>query len=347
MPRHARGFSMGFKMTSQAQRDFNAIPILDVSALRSGGDAGISAVAAELKDYLENVGFLYIKGHSVPRQSVEAVREAGKRFHALPLDEKLKLKMDRNFRGYIPINTSTIVTSSVAKVTKPNQSESLMIMHEVAADDPAVLAGKPLQGPNQWPEESALPDFRTTIEAYVEQMSQLGRQMLEAITIALGMPRGALGPHFEKPTTFLRLLHYPTQPEEDGLFGSAPHTDYGFITLLAQDEVGGLEVKNKAGDWIAAPPIPDTFVMNVGDILARWSNDRFVSTPHRVINRSGRERYSQPFFFDPHMDTLIEVLPTCVPPGKTPKYEPVVYGDYLMERIDKNYQARGKPASAA
>ena len=103
--------------------------------------------------------------------------------------------------------------------------------------------------------------------------------------------------HFAKPTTFLRLLRYPPQRQEDGLFGSAPHTDYGFITLLAQDEVGGLEIRNKAGEWIAAPPIPDTFVMNVGDILARWSNDRFVSTPHRVINRSGRERYSQPFFF--------------------------------------------------
>ena len=115
----------------------------------------------------------------------------------------------------------------------------------------------------------------------------------------------------------------------------------------AQDDVGGLEVKNKAGDWIAAPPIADTFVMNVGDILARWSNDRFVSTPHRVINRSGRERYSQPFFFDPNMETNIEVLPSCISPGGKAKYEPVVYGDYLMERIDKNYQGRKKSAPAA
>ncbi len=333
-------------MTTQ-HRDFNAIPILDVSKLRDGSLAGVTSVAAELRDYLENVGFLYIKGHDVPRQSVEAVREAGKRFHALPLEEKLKIKMDKNFRGYIPINTSTIVTSSVAKVTKPNQSESLMLMHEVAADDPAALAEKPLQGPNQWPDEAAVPGFRATIETYVAQMNALGRQMLDAITLALGMPRGSIAPHFEKPTTFLRLLHYPTQREEDGLFGSAPHTDYGFITLLAQDDVGGLEVKNKAGDWIAAPPIADTFVMNVGDILARWSNDRFVSTPHRVINRSGRERYSQPFFFDPNMETNIEVLPSCISPGGKAKYEPVVYGDYLMERIDKNYQGRKKSAPAA
>ncbi len=334
-------------MTTFQQRDFDAIPILDVSKFRHGGTAGLEAIAEELRGYLEHVGFLYIKGHGVPRHSVEAVREAGRRFHALPREEKLKIKLDRNFRGYIPINTSTIVTSSVAKVTKPNQSESLMLMHEVAADDPAATAGKPLQGPNQWPDESLVPGFRATIETYVTQMTALARNMLDAITLALGMPRGAIATPFDKPTTFLRLLHYPTQPEEDGLFGSAPHTDYGFITLLAQDGVGGLEVKNKAGEWIAAPPIADTFVMNVGDILARWSNGRFVSTPHRVINRSGRERYSQPFFFDPNMETSIEVLSSCVAPGQQPNYAPVIYGDYLMERIDKNYQARSQSAPAA
>lgn len=332
-------------MPTSSKGDFDAIPILDVSAFRNGGGSGVKSVAGELRGYLENVGFLYIKGHHVPRASIEAVRAEARRFHGLPLDEKMKLKMDRNFRGYIPINTSTIVTSSVAKVTKPNQSESLMLMHEVAADDPDALAGKPLQGPNQWPGEDLLPGFRSVIETYVSQMNALGRQMLETITLALGMPTGSLANHFEKPTTFLRLLHYPTQREEDGLFGSAPHTDYGFITLLAQDDVGGLEVKNKAGDWIPAPPIPDTFVMNVGDILARWSNDVFVSTPHRVINRSGKERYSQPFFFDPAMDSLIEALPSCVSAERLAKYEPVLYGDYLMERIDKNYQARGKSAA--
>ena len=325
--------------------DFDAIPVLDVSGFRSGKLEDIQTITAQLKDYLENIGFLYIKGHDVPSASVSAVREAAKAFHAQPLDEPLKLKIAKNFRGYSPINTSTIVTSSVAKVTKPNQSESLMIMHEIAADDPDVLEGKPLQGPNQWPDEANVPGFRETIDTYVSQMTALAKQMTGVIEAALDLPKGTLDPHFAKPTTFLRLLHYPTQPEEEGLFGSAPHTDYGFITLLAQDDVGGLEVKNKAGDWIAAPPIPDTFVMNVGDILARWSNDRFVSTPHRVVNRSGRERYSQPFFYDPYMDSEIVVMPSCVAAGSEPKYPPVIYGDYLMERIDKNYQGRGKTAA--
>ncbi|MBB3931950.1 isopenicillin N synthase-like dioxygenase [Kaistia hirudinis] len=334
-------------MSADARGDFSQIPILDVSGLYAGDDAAVLKVAETLRGYLENIGFLYVAGHGVSRADVEAVRSMSKAFFALPDEEKLKLKIDKNFRGFLPFAGSTIVTSSVAKVSKPNQSESIFFMHEVAADDPDVLAGKPLQGPNQWPDETALPGFRATIERYVEEMSALARKMVHAISISIGMPADSMDRYFDKPTTFLRLLHYPTQPAEEGLFGSAPHTDYGYITLLAQDDVGGLEVKNKAGEWIAAPPIPDTFVMNVGDILARWSNDRFVSTPHRVINRSGRERYSQPFFFDPSMDEMIEALPTCVPAGAEPKYAPVLYRDYLMERIDKNYHYRKGAAAAA
>lgn len=318
---------------------FQEIPVLDISTFRDG-EAARTELARILDQMLREVGFAYIRGHTVPEASVSALRNQSRAFHAQPLDEKLKLKLDRNFRGYIPINTSTIKTSSVATVTKPNQSESLMLMREVAADDPRARAGEPLQGPNQWPDPALLPSFRTVAEAYVAEMTALGMMMLDLIARALGVDHDALARHFERPTTFLRLLHYPPQPAEDGLFGSAPHTDYGFITLLAQDDVGGLEVKNKAGDWIAAPPMPATFVMNVGDILSRWSNGRFASTPHRVINRSGRERYSQPFFFDPDMDSEITPFATCVPKGEAPAYEPVLWRDYLMERIEKNYQSR-------
>ncbi len=326
--------------------DFDRIPVLDLAGARGGGKAAFVDAVAVLRDNLETSGFLYLSGHGVPEESVLAVREQSWRFHALPIEEKLKLELDRNFRGYIPINTSTIVTSSVAKVSKPNQSESLMIMHEVPPDDPAARAGKPLQGPNQWPPENLVPGFRAAVERYVSELTGLAHTLIGLIAAALNVPRDELMTHFAKPTTFLRLLRYPPQRQEDGLFGSAPHTDYGFITLLAQDEVGGLEVRNKAGEWIAAPPIPDTFVMNVGDILARWSNDRFVSTPHRVINRSGRERYSQPFFFDPSMDSRIVAFASCVAASAQPKYAPVVYGDYLMERIDKNYRSRATSRDA-
>jgi isopenicillin N synthase-like dioxygenase len=334
-------------MDANDRGDFSEIPILDVQPLYGRDEAAIRSTAATLRNYLETIGFLYVVGHPIPRAAVEAVREQSRKFFALPDEQKLALKIDKNFRGYLPFAGSTIVTSSVATVSKPNQSESIFFMHEVDESDPRALADKPLQGPNQWPDESVLPGFRATIEHYVSEMSTLARRMVGAIALSLDLPANSLDRHFDDPTTFLRLLHYPTQREEEGLFGSAPHTDYGFITLLAQDDVGGLEVKNKAGDWVPAPPIPDSFVMNVGDILARWSNDQFVSTPHRVINRTGRERYSQPFFFDPSMDEMIEALAVCVPNGTSPKYQPVLYGDYLMERIDKNYHYRKKQAAEA
>jgi len=157
--------------------------------------------------------------------------------------------------------------------------------------------------------------------------------------MALDSPPNTLQPAFDRPTTFLRMLHYPPQPplSPEDLFGSAPHTDYGFITLLVQDEVGGLQVRNVHGEWIDAPYMPGAFVMNAGDILHRWSNGRFISTPHRVINRSGRERYSIPFFYDPNMLANIVPLESCIPAGQTAAYDSVIYGDYLMARLRSNH----------
>lgn len=196
--------------------DFSEIPQLDVSALYGDDENAIKATAKEMRAHLETTGFLYVVGHPISIEQIESVREMSRKFFALPEDEKLKLRIDKNFRGYLPFAGSTIVTSSVEKVTKPNQSESIFFMHEVATDDPRALAGEPLQGPNQWPEENVLPGFRATIEAYVDAMSTLGRKMARAIAIALDLPADSLQPFFADPTTFLRLLHYPPQPPKRG-----------------------------------------------------------------------------------------------------------------------------------
>jgi isopenicillin N synthase-like dioxygenase len=244
-------------------------------------------------------------------------------------------------RGYMGMATSTVVTSSVAKVTQPNLSESLMIMHEPATDK----VGEPLQGPNQWPDW--LLEFRPAIEAYREAAERVSRAVIRLIAVALDLPETSLDQHFDRPTSFLRLLHYPPHPIDaaDDQFGAAPHTDYGIITLLAQDDSGGLQVRRRDGGWIDAAPLPGTFVLNVADMLARWTNDRFVSTPHRVINRSGGDRYSLPFFFDTAMDSVIECLPTCTGPGNPPRYEKLRYGEYLMNRLDRNYDYRKSEAA--
>ena len=319
--------------------EFSNIPVLDVSPLRGGARPDDRAgTVAELRRTLETIGFVYLADHGVPPELGERLHRLSVQFHDLPAEAKLRIRMNGAHRGYMPFSTSTIVTSSVATVTKPNQSESLMVMHDLAEDDPAL--GEPLQGPNQWPAE--IPALRQAALDYMRAMSALGRDMAVAIAEALDLPPTYFLPHFDRPTLFLRLLHYPEQQREEGLFGSAPHTDYGFITLLAQDSVGGLEVRNRAGDWIPAPPIPNTFVMNVGDILARWSNDRFASTPHRVLNLSGRERYSQPFFYDPSMDTVVDCPAAILTPGEAPRQPPVRYGDYLLDRLNKNYEYRKK-----
>jgi isopenicillin N synthase-like dioxygenase len=309
-----------------------SLPVIDFD------DASDEALARQLDQAFSEIGFCYFKGIGVARAVVDGVFEASRRFHAQPRAAKNALAMNKFHRGYMAPKTSIIQTSSVARVTKPNDSESFMLMHEVPESDPRF--GRPLDGPNLWPD---LPGFREAVEAYEKAMHAFCLRLLSPLAIALGLPRDWFAPHFQKPTTFLRLLHYPPHAQDaaDDAFGSAPHTDYGFITLLTQDRQGGLEVRRKDGTWLAAPPLDGTWVVNVADMLARWTNGRWQSTPHRVKNLSGGDRYSCPYFFDMSMDSIVEVLPTC----GTPKHPPVRYGDYLLERLDKNYAYRQQPAA--
>lgn len=324
------------------------IPIVDLQRSLDADAPAAQQSARELFEALSQIGFAYIAGHNVAPATREAAFAASRDFHASTLAQKQSLAINAFHRGYMGMASSTIVTSTVAKVTRPNMSESLMLMHELPPDDPGLLAGLPMQGPNQWPDW--LPGFKPAMLAYVREVDALGRHIVRLIALALGLPATALDHHFDHPTTFLRALHYPPQPPaEDEQIGSAPHTDYGIITLLAQDNSGGLQVRPRGGDWIEAPPIPDTYVLNVGDMLARWTNGRLVSTPHRVINRSGGDRYSLPYFLDPSMDTVIECLPTCTDADHPPQHPPVRYGDYLLERLNRNYDYRkpAEPATAA
>jgi isopenicillin N synthase-like dioxygenase len=315
------------------------LPVIDLAGLRD--PAADASIARALDDAFRTVGFCYFVNTGIDPALLDAVFAASRRFHALPLEAKRAIAMNAFHRGYMARKTSLIETSSVARVTRPNDSESFMLMHEVAPDDPRF--GTALNGPNQWPAD--LPGFSAAVRAYDAALRGLCLRLLRPIALALDLPDDALEQYFRQPTTFLRLLHYPPQPADapDDAFGSAPHTDYGFITILAQDDVGGLEVRPRDGDWIAAPPIPGSFVVNVADMLARWTNDRWQSTPHRVKNLSPGDRYSCPYFFDMDLDCTITCLETCNNAANPPRYPPVRYGDYLLERLDRNYAYR-KPA---
>ena len=298
---------------------------------------GEQTLARQLDAAFRETGFCYFADIGVAPEVVSGVFEASRRFHALPRAAKDAVAMNRFHRGYMAPRTSIIETSSVARVTQPNDSESFMLMHEVAPGDPRY--GRPLEGPNRWPD---LPAFREPVEAYERAMRGFCQRLLGPLALALDLPGDWFASHFVQPTTFLRLLHYPPHAADapQDAFGSAPHTDYGFITILAQDDRGGLEVRRSDGTWLAAPPIANTWVVNVADMLSRWTNGRWQSTPHRVKNLSGGDRYSCPYFFDMAMDSIVEVLPTCNGAGSPARFPPVRYGDYLVERLDRNYAYR-------
>ncbi len=328
-----------------------AIPTIDLSGLVANEPGQLARIGREIGEIYSTIGFAYVTNHGVSQTLLDAAFTASQQFHALPLDEKLAIEINDAHRGYIPINTSTTVTSSVDRVTKPNQSASLMVMHEVDENDPRVAQRVYLAGPNQWP--VSLPDIRGPLLSYVSAMERLARSLVGAIEITLGTAPGSLLQHFQKPTTFLRLLHYPTRDErsnsdaDDGAFGSAPHSDYGFLTLLAQDDVGGLQVRGHENFWINVPPVEGTFVLNTADILHRWSNGRLISTPHRVGASKGVERYSLPFFFDPDVRAVVEPLPSCLATGEAPAFSPVVYGNYLRHRLRSNHTQHRQAAPAS
>ncbi len=308
--------------------EFTEIPVLDLAPLIRGEDT-TSLAAAFAKAYGET-GFSYVINHGVPNKLRQAVFAVSKDFHRLAFAKKKLIALNSNHRGYIAINTSTDVNSELAEVTKPNQSASFMMMREDAKTDPEVY----LSGPNQWP---ANPQFRQTCEAYADAMTQLGRSLLELALDAIDVSDKTILKAFEIPTIWLRLLYYPPQPPHapEDLYGSAPHTDFGCLTLLAQDDVGGLQVQTPAGHWIDVPPREDAFIVNVGDMLHRMSNGKLRSTPHRVINTTGRDRYSVPFFFDPHVSASIAPLPGT---GES-KFDSINFGEFLKSELEAGYEA--------
>ena len=326
--------AMAVKDLDEATR---AIPVIDVAPAFRGEPGGLDSVAAQLRRASEQVGFFYVAGHGVPDDVIAAAFGASREFHAMPLDDKLALKLNENNIGYLAVNQSMQRASTVHKATRPNFNESFFISHDRGADHPAVVAGAPLRGRNQWPQGHAA--MRAAMVRYFKAMESFGERMLPVLSRALGLPAGYFTPFFrDEAHVNLRFLHYPPQEtDDDEQFGQGPHTDNSFITFLAREDVPGLAVRLTSGEWMAPPVIPGTFLVNLGNIMKRWSNDRFLSTPHGVLNDSGRDRYSIAFFYSPNVDATIECVPTCTGPDDPPHYPPAVYGDLVKAFYSANY----------
>ena len=278
-------------------------------------------------------GFGYIINHGIEKTLIEQLFQVSKQFHSQPLSEKMRVALDHNHRGYIAINTSTDVNSKLADVKKPNQSESFMMMRQDKSELPDVY----LSGPNQWPK---LENFKEVLEKYTCNMTKLGRNLMRLALLSSGVKDLSVMQSLDTPTIWLRLLHYPpiSKNSPSDLYGSAPHTDFGCLTILAQDEIGGLQVQTREGEWIDVPKLEGSFVVNVGDMLSRYTNGLLRSTPHRVINKSGKERFSCPFFFDPHTNAVVQPLKGT---GK-PKFSPINFGEFLREELEASYEKHKK-----
>ncbi|HEY6984224.1 isopenicillin N synthase family dioxygenase, partial [Reyranella sp.] len=293
-----------------------------------GTPGAAEKAAAELAWAFEHVGFYYLAGHGIPKDLIEAQYEAAARFHAQPMEEKLKVKVNEHTIGYMPI-AETAPPNAAAQGKKPSQNEAFFLRRDRAADDPDVIAGRRFHVQNQWPQN--LPGFREQTLEYMSTMEALCQKLVRLYAIALDLPADYFDSCFRKPHMILRQSRYPLiDASDDRIASLVPHTDSGFMTLLPPNKVQGLSINLPNGEWHDAPHVEDAFVVNGGDILHRWSNERFLSTPHRVRNVSGQVRYAIPFFCDPDHDTMIECLPSCRSAEQPAKYPPIRFGDYAL-----------------
>lgn len=314
-----------------------ALPIIDLQGLRSDNLTARKEVAAAIRTACLDKGFFYIAGHGIDPRLIEETLTASRAFFALSSDEKMSLDLRHSSaaRGYEPLQAQTLEAG-----TPPDLKEGFYIGTEAALDDPRVLAGEYKLGPNQWPH--SLPAFRPVMEEYFSALSLLGETLMRGIALSLHLDEHHFSGFCENALKRLRLLHYPPQPANaaPGQRGVGAHTDFGGLTILLQDPSGGLQVfDHAASSWIHADPIDGTYIVNLGDLIARWTNDVYRSTLHRVVNTSGRDRYSVPFFFHGNPSFVVNCLPECCAPGHQPKYPTATVQEHFEERYQRSYTA--------
>lgn len=325
------------------------IPVIDISPLyQANSEQNKHTVAKAIDKACQNSGFFYVTGHPISAQRMQEIQDLSKQFFALPAKEKQKIsiKHSANHRGYGETAAEQL------DPTKPGDwKETFDMGLNLPADHPLVGPQRPLYGPNQYP--VSISDFQETLEHHYWDMLALGKKILSALAIALNIDESFFDSKFNHPLSVLRFLHYPPRQaletesgEQTPPVAAGAHTDYGCITILWQDELGGLQVQDVNGNWVDAPPIEDTFVINIGNMMARWSNDRYKSTPHRVYSPSTAERYSIPFFVEPDFDTDVSCLPNCCKADESPKYEPISAGDWMIYCFNNTYAYRKEASNA-
>jgi isopenicillin N synthase-like dioxygenase len=319
-----------------------SVPVIDIAALVERRPDR-KKTADEIGRACREVGFFYVVGHGVAESLCRRLEDLSRQFFTQDDATKMRIRMalgGRAWRGYFRVGDE--LTSG-----KPDQKEGLYFGAELAADHPLVQAATPVHGRNLFPD---VPRFRETVLEYIDALSQIGHRLMEGISLSLGLEETYFAERYTgDPLVLFRIFNYPaspdTAPEDEPRWGVGEHTDYGLLTILLQDENGGLQVKSKAG-WIDAPPIPGSFVCNLGDMLDRMTRGLYRSTPHRVRNTTRRDRLSFPFFFDPNFQAEVRPIEGLEShpffddrhdrwDGASVHDFQGTYGDYLLNKIAK------------
>jgi isopenicillin N synthase-like dioxygenase len=310
------------------------IPILDLAPLLEGKPGAVEKLGAELRHAFTEVGFYFVRNHGIPQDLLDETFAAAERFHAQPIEAKLALKINEHNIGYMPMRGATTRVNAVGEVALPNANEAVFFKRELPADHPDVLANVRFRGRNQWP--ANLPGFREQVLAACAAFEGLGLRLLPLYATALGLEPDFFAAHFQEPMFTLRMSHYPQQeptaPANE--YGIAPHVDTSFMTILAQNKIPGLSLRLPSGEWLDAPALDGALLINGGMMLRRWTDKRFLATPHRVINRSGRERYAIPFFMDANYRAVMAPITEDGSPGREPA---ITYPDFMTDYQRANF----------
>lgn len=316
---------------AQARKlDEDLIPVVDISPLRDGSNP--QAVAEELHAASQKLGFIYISGHGIPAEVIDRARSTAFSFFRADDENKQTVTVSDKHRGWLGHGGAKMQDDA-----KSDLKESFIWgLQDSTGRTPADHA---LRGPNQWPE--FLPDLQTASMAYFEHAHQVAHHLMRGFALGLGLEDDFFLKTADKPLSRASYVYYPAQDAEMGQdqFGVGPHTDFGVLTVLCQDNVGGLQVQDVNGDWVQAPPIEGTLIVNVADLLARWTKGEYKSTPHRVVNASGRERLSLVLAFDPNPDTLIDAR-AIFGSNVQDAEDPITCGDYLIWRFNRAFSYR-------
>ena len=302
------------------------VPVIDVGPLRSDDPTARDSVVAAIGAASAEVGFFYVVNHGVEQATIEGAVEAARRFFAQPLEQRLAVKVGHTNRGYSPLFDGTHPGE------KPDANEGFELGFDAPGlPEPTGLA-RLVQAPNRWPD---MPGFRAPVTAYYDDALATSVRLLGAYARYFGLAEDFFSRSFTRPVADMRLAHYPVSDEIRAVseFGTGAHTDHGIVTLLWQDDCGGLEVCLPDGRWVGVPPLPGSLVVNIGELMTRWTNGRLRSTLHRVVNRSGRDRFSIPLFVHPNADTRVDPRDLPGVSEATAQYEPVISGEYLVSRF--------------